>query len=326
MTNSLGKHFIIKIFGESHSKYLGVEIEGCPKGLALTETMFETDLARRRSGTLGTTPRIESDIPHITEGVENGITTGDRITIQFENNNTNSSDYSFIQNQPRPSHADFTSRAKYGQASAGGGIFSGRMTVALVAAGVVAKQLYPEFIYNTRIVSIGGLTQKDEIDQLLTQLSQQKNSVGGVVECCIDNITIGIGEPFFDSVESVISHALFSIPGVKGVEFGAGFPIAEKFGSEANDCIIDSEGHTSTNNSGGINGGITNGNQLVVRAAFRPTASIGHEQLTYDFSKGRVMPLTIKGRHDVCIALRGAVVIEAMCAVALADLLLATRS
>ena len=322
MTNSLGKRFVVSIFGESHSEQVGIVIEGCPAGLALNEAMFETDLARRRAGALGTTPRTESDTPHIVEGTTEGVTTGERITIQFENNNRRSSDYSFQSAHPRPSHADFTSRIKYGQPSPGGGIFSGRMTVGLVAAGVVAKQLLPECQYNTHIVSIGGKSDSEDIEQQLKSAAEQNDSVGGIVECRIDNLPIGIGEPFFDSVESVISHALFSIPGVKGVEFGAGFSIANMRGSEANDCLINEQGHTATNHSGGINGGISNGNQLVVRVAFRPTASIGQEQMTYNFESGAVLPLAIKGRHDVCIALRGAVVVEAMCAIALADLAL----
>ena len=326
MTNSLGKNFIVSIFGESHSEQVGIEIEGCPAGIALNEAMFESDLSRRRSGALGTTPRIESDIPHIIDGVVNGVTSGNKITITFKNNNTRSGDYSFQQHHPRPSHADFTSRIKYGQPSPGGGIFSGRMTVGLVAAGVVAKQILPECQYNTHIVSIGGKSDSEEIELLLKSAAEQNDSVGGVVECRIDGIPIGVGEPFFDSVESVISHALFSIPGVKGVEFGAGFSIADMRGSEANDCLIDEQGHTATNHSGGINGGISNGNQLVVRVAFRPTASIGQEQMTYNFESGAVLPLAIKGRHDVCIALRGAVVVEAMCAIALADLMLQSNN
>ena len=326
MTNSLGKNFIVSIFGESHSEQVGIEIEGCPAGVALNEAMFETDLARRRSGAPGTTPRIESDIPHIIDGVVNGVTSGNKITITFKNNNTRSGDYSFQQHHPRPSHADFTSRVKYGQPSPGGGIFSGRMTVALVAAGVVAKLLLPEFRYTTRTVSIGGESDPDKIEQLLVRLTEEKDSVGGVVECRIDNVPVGLGEPFFDSAESVISHALFSIPGVKGVEFGAGFAIADMLGSAANDCLTDEQGHTATNNSGGINGGITNGNQLVVRTAFRPTASIGRAQMTYNFESGAVQPLAVKGRHDVCIALRGAVVVEAMCSIALADLMLQSNN
>ena len=326
MTNSLGKRFIVSIFGESHSEQVGISIDGCPSGVALNETMFEADLARRRSGALGTTPRTESDIPHIVEGVAEGVTTGERITILFENKNRRSGDYSFQTAHPRPSHADFTSRIKYGQPSAGGGIFSGRMTVALVAAGVVAKLLLPEFRYTTRTVSIGGESDPDKIEQLLVRLTEEKDSVGGVVECRIDNVPVGLGEPFFDSAESVISHALFSIPGVKGVEFGAGFAIAAMLGSAANDCLTDEQGHTATNHSGGINGGITNGNQLVVRVAFRPTASIGRAQMTYNFESGAVQPLAVKGRHDVCIALRGAVVIEAMCAIALADLKLQSEN
>ena len=320
MINSLGKRLVINIFGESHSEQVGISIDGCPRGIALNEAMFESDLARRRAGALGTTPRTESDIPHIVEGVAEGITTGERVTILFENKNRRSSDYSFQTAHPRPSHADFTSRIKYGQPAAGGGIFSGRMTVALVAAGVVAKQLLPKFSFTTRIVSIGGECAPEKIEQLLSRLTEEKDSVGGVVECRIDNVPIGLGEPFFDSVESVISHALFSIPGVKGVEFGTGFDIANMLGSAANDCLTDEQGHTATNHSGGINGGITNGNQLVVRAAFRPTASIGRAQMTYNFEEGAVLPLAVKGRHDVCIALRGAVVVEAMCAIALADL------
>ncbi|MBR3775652.1 MAG: chorismate synthase, partial [Alistipes sp.] len=220
-------------------------------------------------------------------------------------------------------HADLVAQQKWnGQNDPrGGGHFSGRLTLGLVAAGVVAKKILGEDVrFATRITEIGGEKDSTKFDQIIEQARMEQDSVGGVVECRVDGIKAGLGEPFFDSAESLMAHLLFSVPAVKGVEFGNGFEAARQRGSQNNDPIIDSEGHTSTNNAGGIVGGITNGNEIVVRAAIKPTASISREQNTYNFESGKVEPLIIKGRHDVCITLRAAVVVEAAMAIALADL------
>jgi chorismate synthase len=203
----------------------------------------------------------------------------------------------------------------------GGGHFSGRITLGVVAAGVVAKRILGnEVRFHTDIVEIGGSRDKSQFDSIIEQARMDQDSVGGVIECRVSGIASGLGEPFFDSVESTIAHLLFSVPAVKGVEFGSGFEGVRLRGSERNDCFIDSNGHTATNNEGGINGGITNGNDLVVRVAIKPTASISHEQMTYNKELGAVAPLCIKGRHDACIVLRAAVVVESVVAIALAEL------
>ena len=321
--NSWGKLFRVSLWGESHGEQVGVSIDGVPAGIALCTEDFEADLARRRAGSRGTTPRSESDLPHIVSGIFEGKTTGAPLTIIFLNENTRSADYSSLKSHPRPSHADFVAQQKYNGCNdyRGGGHFSGRLTLALVAAGVVAKKILGgEVSFHTEITSIGGTTNKEQFAHIIEQTIAERDSVGGVVECRVKGIGIGLGEPFFDSAESLIAHLLFSVPAIKGVEFGSGFRSAAMQGSEHNDCIIDGKGTTLTNHAGGIVGGITNGNELVVRAAVKPTASIAKEQMTYNFSSGNVEPLTIKGRHDACIALRAAVVIEAAVAIALAEL------
>ena len=319
---SFGSKFKIEIWGASHAPEVGVRIEGVPAGIALSEEEFEADLSRRRASAKGTTPRREADIPALRAGVANGKTTGEAIEIVFQNSNTRSSDYSQFENHPRPSHVDFVARAKYGEEVdlRGSGQFSGRMTVLLVAAGVVAKKILQNVEYKTSIVEIGGSRNEAEFADIIAAAITDGDSVGGVVECCAKGVKVGLGEPFFDSVESTIARLLFSIPAVKGVEFGSGFEGVKLRGSERNDCFVDGEGHTATNNEGGINGGITNGNDLVVRAAIKPTASISHEQMTYNKELGEVAPLRIKGRHDACIALRAAVVVESVVAIALAEL------
>lgn len=322
MNNRFGNILRMTIFGASHAESVGVVIEGMPCGITLRADDFSYDLERRRPQSVGETPRKEEDVPCI-EGLDSeGVTTTDKISITFYNKNTRSADYSHLRRQPRPSHADLTQRLKYGSEYdlAGGGIASGRMTVALVAAGVVAKKLIPEAMFTTTLCRVGGSTNPAEFDSIIAEARANGDSVGGVVECRVAGVPATLGEPFFDSVESVISHLLFSIPGVKGVEFGDGFACAERRGSERNDTIVDASGKTATNNEGGINGGISNGNDIVVRVAIKPTPSIALKQQTYDFDTQRVESLTIGGRHDACIARRAMVVVEAMVAFALADL------
>lgn len=322
MNNSFGNRLKITIFGSSHAAEVDVLIEGAPRGVALPLEAFMADIDRRRPSRCGETPRHEADIPTI-EGLDaDDCTTGEVLRISFKNSNIRSRDYDHLRRQPRPSHADLVQLRKYGDKCdiAGGGMASGRMTVALVAAGVVAKAILKNVIFNTRLIEVGGECDEVKFEDIISRAAADGDSVGGVVECRISGITEPIGEPFFDSVESVMAHLLFSIPAVKGVEFGDGFESARKRGSVRNDMIISESGETYTNNEGGINGGIANGNDIVVRVAIKPTPSIVKEQMTYDFAKGEVSPLVIGGRHDACIARRAAVVVEAMAAVALADL------
>lgn len=322
MNNSFGNILRMTIFGASHSDELGVVLDGVPAGIGLRVEDFVNDLDRRRPQSKGETPRHEADAP-IVEGVDaEGFTTGERVTIKFLNTNTKSGDYSHLVAHPRPSHADLTQRRKYGEEYnlAGGGMASGRMTVALVAAGVVAKKVLKYYNFETRLKSVGGVTDEALFEQVIAEARAKSDSVGGVVECRVSGVERSLGEPFFDSVESVISHLVFSIPGVKGIEFGDGFECTKRYGSERNDCIINDMGVTATNNEGGINGGISNGNDIVVRVAIKPTPSIAQAQHTYNFESNTIEELHIGGRHDACIARRAMVVVEAMVAFALADL------
>ena len=326
--DSFGRIFRVSIFGESHGINVGVVIDGCPSGIPLTENDLAADLARRKSGAKGTTPRKESDTPRIVSGTFDGHTTGAPLTILFDNENTRSGDYRNLAAHPRPGHADWTAARKFNgfQDYRGGGHFSGRITLGLVAAGAVAKKILKEVEIKAGIKEIGGCTDPAQFDAVIEQALAAHDSVGGIVECSVKNIPAGWGEPFFDSAESVISHAIFSIPAVKAIEFGAGFEAARMRGSENNDPITDPAGQTATNRAGGINGGITNGNPLVFRVAVKPTPSIAAPQHTLNLETGRVEELVVKGRHDACIALRVPVVVEAVTAIALADLALVRKA
>ena len=324
--NSFGKNFRVQIFGQSHGDYVGCTIDGCPAGIPLTVNDFLPDLERRKPGARGTTPRKEDDIPEIISGVFNDHSSGAPITILFKNSNTRSADYEKRREVPRPGHADFVANKKFKgfEDYRGGGHFSGRLTVAIVAAGVIAKKCIEKYGQNnitieSILTEIGG--EKD-LDKGLQKAIDAKDSVGGIVECTVKNLPIGIGEPFFDSVESMISHAVFSIPAVKGIEFGAGFAAAKMFGSEHNDAIINKEGATATNYAGGITGGISNGNDLVFRIVVKPTSSTPKEQQTLNMESGNVEPFSVKGRHDLCIALRVPVILEAVTAMVIADLMM----
>ncbi len=322
--NRFGTRFRIALWGESHGPQIGVVLDGVPAGIALATEDFATDLTRRRSGPTGTTPRREADIPQLVSGIYRGRTTGAPLTIEFTNTDTCPQDYDATAGHDRPSHADRTAYEKFGgwNDPRGGGHFSGRLTLTLTTAGVVAKKMLPANVaFSTDIVEIGGCTEPERFDTLLHETAEAKDSVGGMVECRVQGVPAGLGDPYFDSAESVIAQLLFAIPGVKGVAFGSGFAGAQMRGSEHNDPIVDAAGHTATNHAGGIAGGLTNGNELVVSAAFKPTASIGRPQNTYNRMTEQVEPLILAGRHDVCIALRGAVVVEAAVAIALADLL-----
>jgi chorismate synthase len=319
--NSFGKIFRISVFGESHGTSVGVIIDGCPAGLPLVFSDFEADFNRRRSGAKGTTPRKEADIPRIMSGVFNDHTTGAPLTIFFENTNTRSRDYAALHDTPRPGHADFVATRKFGgfEDYRGGGHFSGRLTLALVAAGVIAKKLIGPVEVVARILEVGG---NQNIEEAIDLAVEKQDSLGGIVECRATHMPVALGEPFFDSVESVLSHMLFSIPAIKGVEFGSGFAAAKMWGSEHNDKFISVEGKTSTNYAGGINGGISNGNDLVVRVAVKPTSSTHQKQRTINTKTGEMIDLEIEGRHDTCIALRVPVVVEAATAIVLADFMI----
>ncbi|MFI3289208.1 MAG: chorismate synthase [Rikenellaceae bacterium] len=327
--NSFGRVFRVSLWGESHGVQIGVSVDGVKPGLELSTADFTADLDRRRSGAKGTTPRKESDTPKIVSGAFNDRTTGAPLTIVFENENTISKDYKGLTTHYRPSHSDRVADVKYGgfQDYRGGGHFSGRITLPLVAAGVVAKKMLgAEVTISSEIVELHGERDRDKFEEIVAKAVKSLDSVGGMIECRVDGIPTGVGEPFFNSVESVISHLLFSIPAVKGVEFGAGFEATRRFGSSNNDRIIAADGSTATNNEGGINGGISNGNQIVLRVAIKPTASISSEQMTFNTESGEVEPLVIHGRHDACIALRAGVVVEAAVAIALADLMLCVQA
>lgn len=320
--NSFGRIFRVTIFGESHGPSVGISIDGCPAGLPLTEDDFTVDIERRKGGLQkGTTPRKEDDKPIFITGVFNGKTTGAPLTILFENKNTRSGDYEKQRAVPRPGHADFVAHQKFGghEDFRGGGHFSGRLTVCLVGAGVVAKKLLNHISVQSTILEIAG---EKNTEAGLQKAIEAKDSVGGIVECRVTGLPAGLGEPFFDSIESVLSHAVFSIPAVRGVEFGTGFAAARMFGVEHNDAIVNAQGTTATNHAGGVVGGITNGNELVFRIAIKPTSSTPKEQQTWNWETAQMDTFSVKGRHDLCIALRVPPVLEAVTAIVLADFLL----
>ncbi len=322
--NSFGQVFRISLFGESHGTAIGVTIDGCPSGIPLGAGDFSADLKRRQSGSKGTTPRVEADLPEIISGVFNGFTTGAPLTLFTRNANKISSDYNEFRNIPRPGHADFVAGIKFkGFADMrGSGHFSGRITWGLVAAGVIAKKIIHTSSVSARLKSAGG---SEDIEKALEEAMESNDSIGGIIECIVKDPPECAGEPFFNSVESVISHIIFAIPAIKGIEFGAGFAAAAMRGSLHNDPFIETSGKTGTNNAGGINGGIANGNEIVFRVAVKPTSSTGADQETLDFSTGKMTTLRVKGRHDSCIALRMPVIVEAATAIALADLKLIDR-
>ncbi len=317
--NTFGKIFQISIFGESHGKLVGITVDGCPAGISIKNEDFLIDLQCRKSGVFGTTKRTEKDLPDIVSGVYNGFSTGAPITILFENGDIDSSGYN--KSLPRPSHCDFVAYKKFSGFNdhRGGGHFSGRMTVAIVAAGVIAKKIIRNIKISANILEIHG---NRDFSEEITLALEKHDSIGGIIECKIQNVPIGLGEPFFDSIESNLSHLIFSIPGVKGIEFGDGFAMASKYGSEVNDVISDTSGKTSTNHSGGINAGMTNGNEIVFRVAVRPAPTISKPQKTINLETNNQIEIEFKGRHDTCFALRMPPIVEAATAVVIADFLL----
>lgn len=317
--NSFGQSFRISIFGESHGEGVGILIDGCPPGVPLTENEFETFLSRRRSGNRGTTSRREADTPGIISGIHLGRTTGAPILIQFSNNDVRSHDYEKIKSLPRPGHADLTARQKYRGFNdpRGGGHFSGRLTVGLVAAGVVARKIIDPIRVSATLTEAGG---SKNIDAAVGRAIEENDSIGGIIQCRATGMVPSLGEPFFNSVESMISHLIFSIPGVRGIEFGSGFGASRMKGSKHNDPVSSVNGTTLTNHSGGVNGGISNGNDLLVQVCIKPTPTIMQPQRTVNLETGEQAEITPSGRHDTCIALRCPVIIESAVAIALADL------
>ena len=320
--NSFGRLFRVSVYGESHGDSLGVLLDGVKPGIKLSVDSFKEAIERRKPKTYGTT-RVEDDTIIIKSGVFNNYTTGAPILLEFKNNNINSKDYSNLSYHFRPGHSDFAANNKYGGFNdyRGGGTFSGRLTLGVVAAGVVADKIV-HFDINSEIINLGGETDKAKFTPLLEIIANSNDSIGGVVRITIKNPPIGLGEPFFDSVESLLSHALFSVGGVKGVSFGAGFNGVSLRGSEFNDLLLDIKGTTKTNNNGGINGGISNGNDIVINVMVRPTPSIGINQNTFNFKTNKLEDLKIEGRHDKAIILRIPVVLESMCKIVLTDLYL----
>ena len=318
--NTFGRIFRVSIFGESHGPQVGVVLDGVPEGIELKEADFARDLARRAPGAAGTTARREPDEVQIVSGVYDGHTTGAPLTIVIPNTDTRSGDYQDFDAVPRPGHADYVAAVKWDWANdpRGGGHFSGRLTAPLVAAGTVAKKVLDGMDIHAELVELGGCPDREKWPELLAEAEAEGDSLGGIIDCTVDNVPIGLGEPFFDSVESLISHAIFSIPGIRGIEFGDGFKAAAMKGSEHNDPF--GPLGPEKNGAGGANGGITNGAPLHFRVAVKPTSSIAKAQKTWNFAEEKQATLHIRGRHDVCFAQRVPVIVEAMTAIVLADL------
>lgn len=356
MSGVWGNKVKYSIFGESHGKGIGINIDGLPAGIKLDLDAINVEMNRRAPGQDEiSTARKEKDEFQIISGYFNERTTGTPLCAIIWNEDMHSKDYTELKTVIRPGHADYTGSVKYSGFNdfRGGGHFSGRLTAPLVFAGAIAKQILKEkeieiggHIYqiagiydtpfdkvsvNSELLKIAGQRKFSVLDEnkgvkMITAISnakQEQNSVGGVIECAVLNLPEGIGSPFFDSVESLLAHLLFSIPGVKGVEFGTGFEMSQMLGSQANDefYIGEDKVKTFTNHNGGILGGITNGMPLVFKVAFKPTASIGKPQKTIDISKRENTVVSVKGRHDPCIVQRALPVVEAAAAMVILDLL-----
>ncbi len=354
MKNTFGNSLTLTIFGESHGNSIGAVLDGLTPGLPVDTDYINKLLSLRRPQGSISTARKEADEFTIESGVFNGRTTGTPLTILIPNRDTRSADYEKTQLLARPSHADFTARSKYHgfEDFRGGGHFSGRITAAVVAAGgILLPALEKKGIkIGTHIKKCAGISDTDfseninaQIDSLyekifavlddeagvrmqsaIVQAKEEGNSVGGILETAVTGLPAGVGEPMFDTVEGMLSHALFAVPGVKGVEFGAGFSIADMTGKDANDPFFSDGGiiKTKTNNSGGINGGITNGMPVIFRCALRPTPTLGISQNTIDIEKKTDAVLLSRGRHDPCIVHRARIVIDSITALTVADMLL----
>ena len=325
--NSYGTLFKVTLYGESHQEAIGVVVDGMPSGIKIDEALIKSDLEKRKPHAVGTTPRKETDKVHLLSGVFNNYSTGSPIHLMIKNENIKLSDYSHLKKQPRPGHADYVSNMKYQgfQDYRGGGRFSGRLTAALVAAGSLAKMIVP-FEFSHKLIQVGTLKDMDQLDDYLKMVAEQGDSVGGIIEVRVKKMMVGLGEPFFNKLDGEIGKMMLSIPAVKAVSIGEGFDGIEKFGSEFNDTIVDKTGKSLTNHSGGTSGGISNGNDLVVKVFVKPTSSIQKEQQTLDLETNEVESLIIGGRHDVCIARRIGIVLENTIAIVLADLFLMNRA
>lgn len=338
ISNSFGKKLVVTLFGESHGRRVGVILEGCPPGIEMKQEEIQREADRRRSVGALTTARREPDVVQIASGINDGRTTGEAIRLEVENRDVDSSAYEKLRDTPKPGHADYTARIKLGglHDHRGGGQFSGRMTLPLVMAGAIARKLLARegVEISARLVQVGKARrpENDESDAITREMEEEilkakecGDSVGGLIECRIAGIRAGMGEPFFDSVESILSHGLFSIPAVKGVEFGSGFRCVGMRGSEHNDEFMLDDGGgvaTRTNNAGGILGGISNGMPIILGVAFKPTPSIAKEQRTVDLERMEGTKIKIEGRHDPCVAVRAVPVVEAVAALCIADLIL----
>lgn len=327
MKNTIGNSLTVTLFGESHGRAIGAVIDGMPSGIEINEEYIASQLSRRRPKDALSTPRQEKDEYSILSGVFNGYTTGTPICITIPNADTHSSDYGEMQYKMRPSHADYTANCRYNgfQDYRGGGHFSGRITASIVAAGaLIIPALNKKGIFvNSNILSIAGETEKEKFEQKILEAKAEGNSVGGILQTVVNGIPAGVGEPWFDTVEGMLSHAVFSIPAVKGIEFGLGFDYADKKGSEVNDQMY-VDGDTVkcyTNNNGGIIGGITNGMPIVFNTVIKPTPTIAKEQKTVDISTMQDTTLAARGRHDPCIVHRAEVVVESITALVIADML-----
>ena len=327
MRNVLGNLITLTLFGESHGPCIGGVLDGLPAGLEIDSEYIKSELDKRKSAPAISTPRREEDIPEFLSGVLNGRTEGTPVAFTIANGDVHSSDYEELAGIARPGHADYSAEMRYGgfQDARGGGHFSGRLTAALVTAGAILKKALEDkgIIIETHIYELAGIRDEDRMTAEIKKARDEVDSVGGILETVILGLPAGVGEPSFSSVESEISSAVFSIGGVKGIEFGAGFDIARMKGSEANDefAIEDGRVVTRSNNNGGINGGITNGMPVVFRTAVKPTPSIGRKQNTVDFSRMEEVQIEIKGRHDPAIVHRAVACVDAAAALAVADLL-----
>ncbi len=352
MKNTFGNNISLTIFGESHGKSVGCVLDGMPAGIPVDYENIKRLLSLRRPSGAISTARSEEDDFEIHSGVFNGFTTGTPICIIIPNKDTRSSDYENISHLARPSHADYTAHIKYRgyEDPRGGGHFSGRITAAHVAAGgIIIPALNKKGIaIGTHIASCAGVNDRgfenygEDIDSLsslafavldadkanemhngIIKAKESLDSVGGILETAIIGLEAGVGEPWFDTLEGMLSHALFSIPAIKGIEFGAGFDFADMRGSIANDGFYTESGkvYTTTNNSGGINGGISNGMPIVLRCAVRPVPTIAQEQSTIDYVNLENAKLSAKGRHDPCIVHRARIVVDCVCALVIADAL-----
>lgn len=355
MKNTFGNNITITLFGESHGPSIGVIMDGVPSGVKIDYELMKRMMNQRKAQGTISTGRQEDDIPEILSGVKNGYTEGTPIALVIQNKNVHSSDYNALENIARPSHADYAGHMKYCgyEDASGGGHFSGRLTAPIVAAGAICmsmlnqKGIYigthiqkmmqiedrkfdEENLYediqtcNTKLFSVLDDSKGEEMIELINQARKNQDSVGGILDTAIIGMDAGIGEPEFDSVESVLSHALFSIPACKGVMFGSGFALANMYGSQANDsfCMKDGIVTTKTNHNGGINGGITNGMPIRFQTVFKPTPSISQLQKTVNFKTKEDVEIEIQGRHDPAIIHRARVVVDAMSAITLVDLLI----